>query len=252
MPTSHWEPLTSCLRVLVSPSYSFTTDALLLASFSLPRRAEPCADLGTGTAVIPLLWCGRAEPGPILALELQPEAAQMAARSVEANGLGDRITVLQADVRDYKRHLPHQGLGLIACNPPYFPAGTGLSASDPARAQARQAETLTLSDLAIAARYGLKYGGRLCLCLPAQRLAEAVCLLSCQRLEPKRLRLVQQSPQKEPYLFLLECRLGGKPGLKVEPTLCICGESGTYSTEMQAVYGEYTQNQRQEDCYEHA
>ena len=145
-----WEPLGIHLKVLVSKSHSFTTDSLLLAHFSAPRRAEPCADLGTGTAVIPLLWCGRASPGPILALELQPEAARMATRTVEANGLSQRITVLQADAREFKRHLPHQALGLVACNPPYFSAGTGLPSANPARAQARQAESLTLLDLALA------------------------------------------------------------------------------------------------------
>ncbi len=237
-----WEPLGIHLKVLVSKSHSFTTDSLLLAHFSAPRRAEPCADLGTGTAVIPLLWCGRASPGPILALELQPEAARMATRTVEANGLSQRITVLQADAREFKRHLPHQALGLVACNPPYFSAGTGLPPANPARAQARQAESLTLLDLALAARYGLKFGGRLCLCLPVHRLAEAVCLFSAQRLEPKRIRLVQQSPQKEPYLFLLECRLGAKPGLKAEPVLCIRGEDGRYTREMQEIYGDYTEN----------
>lgn len=247
----HWEPLGNGLMLLSTKTHPFTTDSLLLASFSAPRPAEPCADLGTGTGIIPLLWCSRANPGPVLALELHPDAARMAARSVEANGLGERIAVIEGDAREYKRFLPHQGLGLIACNPPYYPPGTGLAAADPARAQARQAESLTLSDLALAARYGLKYGGRLCLCLPVGRLAEAVRLFSGQGLEPKRLRLVQQSPHKEPYLFLLECRLGGGTGLKAEPVLCIRGEDGGYTPEMRAVYGEYT-NHCQEDSHEHS
>lgn len=234
-----WEPLGRGLKILTAKTLGFTTDSLLLAHFSAPRPAQPCADLGTGTGIIPLLWCSRANPGPVLALELHPHAARMAAQSVTANGLQERITVIHGDAREYKRLLPHQGLGLIACNPPYFPPGTGLPAADPARAQARQAETLTLTDLALAARYGLKQGGRLCLCLPVGRLAEAVCLFSGQGLEPKRLRLVQQNPQREPYLLLLECRLGGRPGLRAEPTLCIQGEDGGYTPEMRAVYGDY-------------
>ena len=60
-------------------------------------------------------------------------------------------------------------------------------------------------------------------------------------LEPKRLRLVQQRPEKAPFLFLLEARRGGKPGLTVEPTLFIEGEQEGLSREMAAIYGEYRQ-----------
>ena len=58
-------------------------------------------------------------------------------------------------------------------------------------------------------------------------------------LEPKRLRLVQQRPGKAPFLFLLEGRRGGKPGLTVEPVLLIEGEGGGLSREMEEIYGNY-------------
>ena len=77
-------------------------------------------------------------------------------------------------------------------------------------------------------------------------LAEAVCLFHDRGLEPKRLRLVQQRPGKEPYLFLLECRKGGGAGLVVEETLVLTDGSGNYSLEMERIYGDYLESNRKE------
>ena len=166
----HWEPLGSRLRVLVSPSHGFTTDTLLLAHFSLPRPGERCAELGCGCGAISLLWCARARPAHVAAIELQPQAAALAARSVRENGLEELVTVTQGDARDYRQLLPHQGLDRIACNPPYYPAGAGLPSQDPSRRTARHSRDLTLEDLvwaeirgaAVPLPAGLPAGGGRC------------------------------------------------------------------------------------------
>ncbi len=238
---TRWEPLGKNCRALVTANHGFNTDTLLLADFSAPRPGEACADLGTGCGVIPLLWRSRGRPGSILAVELQPEAAALAARSVEENGFSAEIRVVCGDARQYKAVLPHQGLQLIACNPPYYPLGAGAAGEGPRHA-ARHEETLALGDLANAARYGLRHGGRLCVCLPVERLAEAMERFRQNGLEPKRLRLVQSGPGKPPYLFLLECRRGGKPGLSAEPTLVLTDGGGKFTPELLEIYGDYTEN----------
>lgn len=232
----HWEPLGGEYRVLVTAEHGFTTDTLLLAHFSLPRHGEACADFGTGCGAIPLRWKLRGSPGKILAVELQEEAAALARQTVAENGLSGEIEIVQGDLRDYKPLLPHQGLQLAACNPPYFPMGRG-APGDGARRTARHSETLTLQELAQAARYTLGWGGRLCVCLPTERLTDALETFRQNELEPKRLRLVQSTPEKAPYLFLLECRRGGRPGLEAEPTLILTDGEGKFTQEMQTIYG---------------
>lgn len=235
----HWEPLGRRLKVLVNSRHRFTTDTLLLAHFSLPRPHSLCADIGSGCGAIPLLWCARAHPRQVTAVEIQEEAAALLARSARENGFADRLTVLRGDARDYKALLPHQGLDLIACNPPYFPTGTGASHADPALSLARQDGAFSLPDLAGLAKYSLKTGGRLCFCLPVQRLAEAVVIFHENGLEPKGLRLVQLDASRPPYLFLMECRRGGKPGLKAGPALLLRDEEGNDSPELTEIYGDY-------------
>lgn len=243
MEQASWEPLAPGCQVLVTREHGFSTDTLLLAAFSQPRRGERCADLGTGCGTIPLLWRARGEPGPILAVELQPQAAEQARRSVERSGYNGHIQVVEGDVRDYKALLPCQGLDRVACNPPYTLPGAGAASPDPQRRAARQGDCFSLEDLAQAARYSLKHRGRLCLCLPVRRLAEALALFSLWDLEPKLLRLVQQRRDKAPYLFLLECRRGGRPGgLEAAPTLLLEEDGGGPARELLEVYGSYRDN----------
>lgn len=236
-----WEPLARGVRVLVTEEHGFNTDTLLLADFSMPRRGELCADFGTGCGTIPLLWAARGKPGKVWGVELQEEGARLAAESVQANGLSGQVIILHKDIREIKGILPNQALDLIACNPPYQAAGTGLVSGSSARRAARHGETLTLEQLAAAARHALRYGGRLCVCLRTQRLAEAVAVFHAAGLEPKRLRLVQARPEKPPYLFLLECRRGGRPGLEAEPVLFLEGQGGGPSPDLLAIYGDYGQ-----------
>lgn len=243
MEQASWEPLAPGCQVLVTREHGFSTDTLLLAAFSQPRRGERCADLGTGCGTIPLLWRARGEPGPILAVELQPQAAEQARRSVERSGYEQHIQVVEGDVRDYKALLPCQGLDRVACNPPYTLPGAGAASPDPQRRAARQGDCFSLEDLAQAARYSLKHRGRLCLCLPVRRLAEALALFSRWDLEPKLLRLVQQRRDKAPYLFLLECRRGGRPGgLEAAPTLLLEEDTGGPTRELLEIYGSYRDN----------
>ena len=245
MEQASWEPLAPGCQVLVTREHGFSTDTLLLAAFSQPRRGERCADLGTGCGTIPLLWRARGEPGPILAVELQPQAAEQARRSVERSGYNEHIQVVEGDVRDYKALLPCQGLDRVACNPPYTLPGAGAASPDPQRRAARQGDCFSLEDLAQAARYSLKHRGRLCLCLPVRRLAEALALFPRWDLEPKLLRLVQQRRDKAPYLFLLECRRGGRPGgLEAAPTLLLEEDTGGPTRELLEVYGSYRDNAR--------
>lgn len=237
---AHWEPLSGGSRILVSKDHAFGTDAVLLADFSMPRRGERCADFGTGCGVIPLLWRVRSQGASFVGVELQPEAASLARQSVEANGFSGEITIVEGDLR--QRLFPAGSLDRIACNPPYTAPGAGIPCGGQARRTARQGDTLSLEDLARGARYALRFGGRLCLCVRPQRLGEAVGLFQRFQLEPKRLRLCQQRPGKAPFLLLLECRRGGRPGMDVGPVLLLEGEDGRPTRELEAIYGDYRDN----------
>ena len=56
------------------------------------------------------------------------------------------------------------------------------------------------------------------------------------RLEPKRLRFVRHSAASAVSLVLLEARLGGKPGLQIEPELVLYGPDGSESAACRRIY----------------
>lgn len=238
----HWEPLSKNISVFVSQTHHFSTDTLLLAQFSLPKKGERCADFGTGCGTIPLWWCARGKPGHIFAVEIQPDAAGMAAKSVEKNDLFQKISVLGMDFRNLKAyarsHQELQNLDLIVCNPPYKQKNTGIQNAAEGLRIARHEETCTLQELSQAVSAVLRVGGKFCLCQRPERLCDVLEQMRVAKIEPKRLRFVQQRMEKAPKLFLLEGVKGGKPGLSIEPVLLIEGQNG-YSQEMIEIYGDY-------------
>ena len=237
---THWEPLGGGVEVLVSEQHRFGTDTILLAHFAAPRPADRAAELGSGCGAIPLLWCRETPPAHIAAVELQEEACALLRRSVERNGLEEKISVLQADLRALRGALPAGAFDLVACNPPYKPAGTGIVNPDAARRLARHEAECTLAEIAAAAARLLRFGGRFCLCQRPERLCDVLEAFRSAGLEPKRLRFVQQRETKAPKLFLIEGRKGGRPGgLVTLPTLLLEGADGNPSPELKEIYGTY-------------
>ena len=101
-----------------------------------------------------------------------------------------------------------------------------------------------MASLAAAARRFLRWGGKFCFCQRPERLPAVLAELTAAGLEPKRLRFVQQRPDREPFLFLVEAVRGGRPGLRVEPVLFVEGDRGGWSEEMLKIYGEYKEGHR--------
>lgn len=238
---ARWEALPGGLRLLVSPAHPIGTDALLLSGFAAPRRGMLTCDLGSGCGIIPALWFQDPEqsPGQAFAVELQAEAVALMRRSLAEGGLPEgRFLPLHADLR--RLELPKGRFHLVTCNPPYQSAGSGIPSLGEAALMARREITCTLDDVCAAAASLLRNGGRFCICQRPRRLADAVCAMRSHGLEPKRLRLVQQRPEKAPWLFLMEGRKGGKPSLQIEPPL-VMERGGEPPAELSGFF-EFTRN----------
>ena len=104
------------------------------------------------------------------------------------------------------------------------------------RGLARSDEACTLPQLCAAAGRLLRYGGSFCLVFRVERMPELfACLKGCG-MEPKRLRLVQNTAQAAPKLLLLEAKKGGRPGLAVLPPLLLRDPDGRESAELSRIY----------------
>ncbi len=237
LPGERLEPLGGEIEVIVSRAHGFGADALLLAAFSAPRGGERALDLGTGCGVVPLFWCRASALSHADGLELQPEGCDQFRRSIAWNRLDGRLCAVCGDLRSWRLPAGEPLYDLIACNPPYYPLAAGAVSVHKARRMARQEEQCSLADVVQAGARLTRFGGRFCLCHKPERLCSVLCEMRAQGLEPKRLRFVAQQAQSAPWLFLLEGRRGGKPGLRVEPLLVMEDASGAVSPEMRAIYG---------------
>lgn len=216
--------------------YRFSVDAVLLAGFVEPKPGESIFDLGTGSGVIPLLLWLREENIRVTGLEIQPRLAGQAQRSVLLNGLADRITIVQGDLKE----LQEEWLGrwdTVVSNPPFFPGGTaGRINTLWEKAVARHEIACTLADIVAAAKKLLKHKGRLVLIHKPERLPAILELFTGHRFKLSRLAFVHPERNLPANLMLVEGVLGGgKPPL-VLPPVVMRDEAQKYTPQLEKLF----------------
>jgi tRNA1(Val) A37 N6-methylase TrmN6 len=170
------------------------------------------------------------------AIEWQRDLCDMAVRSLEGNGLKERVRVHPLDVRHAPRMLGQAGHTLAVINPPYHPRGTAPLSPDPRHHLARNEGESTLEDFLICASRLLKNGGRAALVYPAPRVFVLMCALRAVRLEPKRIRLVLERPGAKPKLALLTAVKDAGSWLDWLPPLILRDETDAPSAEYRRIY----------------
>ena len=217
-------------------AFHYGTDAVLLADFAQPRPRERMIDLGTGTGVIALLCASRQESARCTAVEIQPDMADMAARSVLLNGLEGRVQVLCEDFRQAHRVLGCEQYALAVCNPPYGKAGGALCSERESERIARHEGDCTIEDVCLSAFRLLRIGGRFAVIFPAPRMLELMCAMRAARLEPKRVRTVHHRAIDAPRLALVEAVKGGGSMLHWLPPLILQSDDGAPTDEYLRIY----------------
>ena len=213
-------------------------DSILLANFinGNKKKNQAIIDLGCGSGIIPIILAWNNPTYRVDGIEIQSKAAQLAINNAYQNALHEKITIINADIRDHRKLMKPGQYDIVLSNPPYRQKGSGKSAKNTNIALSRFEETCTLSDICVAAGYFVRWGGSLYLVHLPERLPEIIRTLHENGFEPKRLRFVHQIVKSRPNLILIESRKGGRPSLQVEPILVLKNEDGSDSAEMRTVY----------------
>ena len=227
----------SGLRIIQEPSGNrFSTDAVLLSSYCAAKSRDRVADLGTGTGILPLLIWAKWRPEKITGVEIDPETADMASRSVLVNNLEESIAIVNADLKDAPSLLGKAKFTLVVSNPPYIRAGEGMQGISEKRALARHEIGCTMDDVAKAAAALLVPRGRFALVHRPDRLCDIMVALRASGLEPKAMRMVHNTAGDVPSMVLITAVKGASRGLKMSSPLIVYDEQGKYTAETEAIY----------------
>lgn len=211
-------------------SFCFGTDSVLLSGFVKVNSTDKLVDLGAGSGVLGILIHARTNCS-VTAIEIDGEQCSRIERSVELNRISEKVKVINADY--LKLDFNKSVYSAAVCNPPYFKVNCGTHSKT---AGATHETIADINSVANVASKLLKFGGKLFICFPAQRLAEAILALSHVSLEVKRIRPVCSRIDKAPYLCLIEAKKGAKPGMIFENNLVIYDNEGNYTEETAKIY----------------
>lgn len=225
-------------RIIQSPDrFCFGMDAVLLSGFAKVKKGESVLDLGTGTGILPILLDAKTEGGHFTGLEIQPESADMARRSVILNNRQDKIDIVTGDIKNALNIFGAASFDVIVTNPPYMNQNHGITNPESPKAIARHELLCSLEDVIRQTRSLLKVNGRMYMVHRPFRLPDIMELMNECGIEPKKMRFVHPYVDREPSMVLIEGVRGGNRRLTVEKPLVIYDGPGEYSEETKRDYG---------------
>lgn len=217
--------------------FCFGMDAVLLTNYINIKNNSKIVDLGTGTGIIPILLSGKRNYSHAVGIEIQPEVAEMAKRSVLLNNLQEKIEILNIDLNNATEHLKPHTYDAVISNPPYKLANSGIINPTDQKAISRHEIKCSLEDVIRTASILLKQYGSFYMVHRPDRLVDIICLMRQYKLEPKQIRFIHPKAGDKPNMVLIRASKHGKPELKFDPPLYIYNDEGVYTEDVYKIYG---------------
>lgn len=210
------------LELIQNPEkFCFGVDAVFLSDFVNVKPGETVLDMGTGNGIIPVLLAAKTKGKKFTGLEIQPDIAEMARRSVIYNRLEERIEIVTGDIKEAAEIFKPAFFDVITTNPPYMLADHGLKNPDNAKAIARHEVLCSLDDILRESMRLLQDKGRFYMIHRPFRLTEILIKMNLYKIEPKRIQFIYPHIDREPSMVLIEGVRGAKPRVKIEPPIII-------------------------------
>ena len=218
--------------------FSFSLDSVILANYSDIRlRDKKIVDFCTGNGVVPMILSRRTNSN-IIGVEVQDKLCDLANKSIEYNGLTDRIEIICSDVKDFSREHINE-FDLVLCNPPYFKVEDNSTFNDSYEKKiARHEVLINLNEICECAKKVLKDNGKFCIVHRSDRLMDVLEAFKSNKIEPKRIKFVYDNIEKESTLILVEGQKCGKVGLKVDKPLVLYNLDGSITEEYKRLQEE--------------
>ncbi len=220
---------------------TFGTDAYLLAAFAEGTSKRLCADLGSGTGIIPLLCASKNKFQKIYAIEIQRSFSRLIEKNAAVNHLGDKIISVNADVRELDAASLGGEVDAVTANPPYMKVDSGRRNEHDEKFIARHEVCGDIGDFCRAASRILKFGGNFYTVWRPDRLCDLLSSLRQCSLEPKLITFVHATPESQPSMVLVRSKKGAASGCVISRPLFLHdnaedARSNTLSSDAKSIY----------------
>ena len=213
--------------------FCFGIDSILLTDFAKNiKQNSKVIDLGTGTGIIPILLYGKTKNTKFVGVEIQPEVAEMANRSVKLNLLENNIEILNTNILELSKIYNRGSFDVVTTNPPYKKINTGVINENNKKLISRHEITASLEDFIRTASFLLKDLGEF------YRLVDIFYEMRKNKIEPKKIKFIYPNKNKKTNLVLIKGIKNGKQFLEFENNLYVYNEDGNYTNEILKIYNK--------------
>lgn len=155
--------------------HRFSVDDILTAWFGSVwcPTARRIADLGSGIGSVGMAAAWRCPGAVVHTVEAQAISARLARKSAAFNGVEDRYTIHEGDLRDPELFAGEAPFDLVLGSPPYWPLGARTEALHPQAIPARLEVRGTIADYALTAARLLAPGGVFVCVFPLDQVERA-------------------------------------------------------------------------------
>ena len=246
--------------------FCFGIDSVLISDYAKKdiKKNALGVDLGTGTGIISILLSAKTRLSKIIGIEVQKEVADMAQRSIELNGLQNKIEIKNMNIKNIIQNIDNSKLekrkkqvklgniqtethkekdniwlekfDFVVTNPPYKKLETGKVNESEYKYISRHEATANLEDFIKVSKYLLKDKGSFFMVHRPDRLVDIIELMRKYKLEPKNIRFIYPSIDKSPNLVLIKGIKNAKPFLKIDKPLIVYNSNGEYTDEIYKIY----------------
>lgn len=224
-------------RVLLrqpAEGYRAAIDPVLLAAAVPAGAGETVLDLGCGVGAASLCLLARVGGVRVVGLELQSGLALLARDNAEANGVADRLDIVEGDVAAPPAPLDGCRFDHVMINPPYLSEGGFTAAPNRSKALANQESGIGLAAWIDAAWRFLVPKGRLTIIHRADRVD-----LLCGLLRPRfgGVEIVPLWPRagRPARRAIVRARRDVRTAASLLPGIVLHGPDGRFTAEAEAV-----------------